>query len=242
MLNGKKLAAIVTAAGYGQRMGKEINKPFIEIGDKTILEICLEKLANLEEIDQIMLVIREHDEGQVKSIIKRFDKNISYVYGKETREKSTLAGLKALNKEYELVLTHDGVRPFASRDLFKRVLNELKYYKAVVTAVKSKDTLKIVDRDLIVEKTLERKYVYNIQTPQAFDKEILINLYEKYENSELTITDDSELFEIFTDYKVKIVEGDYSNIKITTPDDLIFAKIFMGVLWELGLDMTFTSL
>lgn len=104
---------------------------------------------------------------------------------------------------------------------------ELREYKAVISAVKSKDTVKIVGDDLLVKNTPLRKEVYNVQTPQAFDKDKILSYYEKYTKSDLTITDDSQLFEIFSKEKIKVVEGEYSNIKITTPEDLIFARGFL---------------
>ena len=116
-----------------------------------------------------------------------------------------------------MVLTHDGVRPFASKELFEKVIENLKEYKAVISAVKSKDTVKIVDENLLVKNTPLRKEVYNVQTPQAFDKELILDYYKKYIQSDFTITDDSQLFEIFSEEKIKVVEGEYSNIKMTTP-------------------------
>ena len=107
------------------------------------------------------------------------------------------------------------------------MLENLKEYKAVISAVKSKDTVKIVDENSLVKTTPLRKEVYNVQTPQAFDKEMILDFYEKYTQSNFTITDDSQLFEIYSDEKIKVVEGEYSNIKMTTPEDLIFAKAFL---------------
>lgn len=224
MIGNKKISAIVTAAGNGLRMKADMSKPYIELGGRKILEITLDTITSLKEIDKIVVVIRKNDEKYLRDIIKKYDRNISYVFGKETRQLSTYEGLKAIDDDVELVLTHDGVRPFASKDLFYKIISELKDYKAVISAVKSKDTVKIVGEDGFVKKTPLRKEVYNVQTPQAFDKKMLMELYEKYIKSKFTITDDSQLFEIYTDELIKVVEGEYSNIKITTPEDLIFAK------------------
>lgn len=227
MIDGKKISAVITAAGNGLRMKSDRAKPYIELKGKKILEICLDTIVSLEEIDQIIVVIRKDDEDYLKDIIKKYDKKISYVFGKQTRELSTYEGLKAVDKDSKLVLTHDGVRPFASKELFKKVIENLKEYKAVISAVKSKDTVKIVDKDLLVKNTPLRKEVYNVQTPQAFDKEMILSYYNKYIQSDFTITDDSQLFEIFSKEKIKVVEGEYSNIKMTTPEDLIFARGFL---------------
>lgn len=227
MIDGKKISAVITAAGNGLRMKSDRAKPYIELKGKKILEICLDTIVSLEEIDQIIVVIRKDDENYLKDIIKKYDKKISYVFGKQTRELSTYEGLKAVDKNSKLVLTHDGVRPFASKELFEKVIENSEEYKAVISAVKSKDTVKIVDKDLLVKNTPLRKEVYNVQTPQAFDKELILAYYKKYIQSDFTITDDSQLFEIFSEEKIKVVEGEYSNIKMTTPEDLIFARGFL---------------
>lgn len=227
MIDEKKISAVITAAGNGLRMKSDRAKPYIELKGKKILEICLDTIVSLEEIDQIIVVIRKDDEDYLKDIIKKYDKKISYVFGKQTRELSTYEGLKAVDKNSKLVLTHDGVRPFASKELFEKVIKNSKEYKAVISAVKSKDTVKIVDENLLVKNTPLRKEVYNVQTPQAFDKELILAYYKKYIQSDFTITDDSQLFEIFSKEKIKVVEGEYSNIKMTTPEDLIFARGFL---------------
>lgn len=238
MLDNKFLSAIITSAGSGRRMNSNINKPFLEIYGKKIIERTLDTIVAIEEFDEIILVIRREDEDIIKDILKNYEKEIKYVYGSDTREKSTFEGLKALNKNTQLVLTHDGVRPFASRELFYKTLDELRKYKAVVSATKTKDTVKIVDENMLVDFTPHRDFVYNIQTPQAFDKDILFSMYEKYVNSEFMITDDSQLFEFFNRQEaVKVVEGEYSNIKITTNEDILFANAYIqtqnrGWKWE----------
>lgn len=228
MFDGKFISAIITAAGSGTRMNSTTNKPYLTIGDKKIIEITLDTITKISVFDEIILVIRKGDEEIIKEILENYDRNIRYVFGKSTRELSTFEGLKALNKDSKLVLTHDGVRPFASEKLFYDVIDKLKTYKAVISATKSKDTVKIVDEDMVVDFTPNRDFVYNIQTPQAFDKEILCAMYEDYVASEFKITDDSQLFEFFDrNIPVKVVEGEYSNIKITTKEDILFAKAFM---------------
>lgn len=228
MIDGKKISAVITAAGNGLRMKSDKAKPYIEIMGRKILEISLDTIVKLEEIDQIIVVIRKEDENYLKEILKKYDKKISYVFGRETRELSTYEGLKAVDKNSKLVLTHDGVRPFASKELFEEVIENLKDYKAVISAVKSKDTVKIVGENSLVKTTPLRKEVYNVQTPQAFDKDMILDFYQKYTQSDFTITDDSQLFEIYSKEKIKVVEGEYSNIKMTTPEDLIFARGFLG--------------
>ena len=227
MIANKKLGAVIVAAGSGLRMNMGINKPYIEIKGKKIIEQTLDTITSVEEIDKIILVIRKDDQEVIEEIIKKYNKKIDFVYGKQTREESTLEGLLALSDTYDLVLTHDGVRPFASRDLFKKVIKEGLNYKAVISATKAKDTIKVVNLDMTVRKTPRRDFLYNVQTPQVYDRKILIDLYKSYLESDYKITDDSQLFEIFTKEKVKVIEGEYTNIKITTPEDLVFARAIM---------------
>lgn len=228
MIDGKYLTAIVTAAGSGRRMNNNINKPYLSIGDEQIIELTLDTITSIDEFDEIIIVIRPEDEDLIKEIISKYDREITCVYGSDTREKSTFEGLKAVNKDTQLVLTHDGVRPFASKELFYKTLDELENYRAVITATKSKDTVKILNEEMLVDFTPNRDYVYNIQTPQAFDFDTIFPMYEKYIQSEFKITDDSQLFEFFDrDISVKVVEGEYSNIKITTSEDILFAKAYM---------------
>ncbi|MDD7304988.1 MAG: 2-C-methyl-D-erythritol 4-phosphate cytidylyltransferase [Peptoniphilaceae bacterium] len=227
MIANKKLGAVIVAAGSGQRMNMGVNKPYIEIKGKKILEITLDTITSIEEIDKIILVIRKEDQKEIEEIIKKYKADIKFVYGRQTREESTLQGLLALSDSCDLVLTHDGVRPFASRKLFKKIIEEGLKYKAVISATKAKDTIKVLNSDMTVSKTPNRDFLYQVQTPQVYDRKVLIDLYKKYQNTAYKITDDSQLFELFSDIKVKVVEGEYTNIKITTAEDLIFAKAIM---------------
>ncbi|WP_299035604.1 2-C-methyl-D-erythritol 4-phosphate cytidylyltransferase [uncultured Anaerococcus sp.] len=229
MYKEKFLSAVITAAGSGTRMGMEINKPYLEVGTKKVLELSLTTVTSIKEFDEIILVVREIDFPLATEILSLFrDPRIKMVAGGKSREESTYKGLLALNPKSDLVLSHDGVRPFATRGLFLRVLKELETYKAAITATKSKDTIKVVNERGEVDFTPNRDYVYNIQTPQAFDTKLIKDLYEKYFESEAKITDDSQLFEFFDRHEpVKVVEGEYSNIKITTAEDIIFARAYI---------------
>lgn len=229
MYKGKFLSAVITAAGSGTRMGSQVNKPYLEVGAKKVLELSLETVTSIEEFDEIILVAREEDFPLATEILSLFrDPRIKMVQGGASREESTYKGLAALNPDSDLVLNHDGVRPFASRGLFLRVLDEMETYKAAIVATKSKDTIKVVNENGEVDFTSNREFVYNIQTPQAFDTRLIKKLYQKYFESEAKITDDSQLFEFFDrNEPVKVVEGEYSNIKITTAEDIIFAKAFI---------------
>lgn len=229
MYKNKFLSAVIIAAGSGTRMGLSINKPYLEVGNKKILELSLTTVTSIKEFDEIILVARKEDFSLASEILSLFrDPRIKMVAGGDSREESTYRGLLALNPDSDLVLSHDGVRPFASRGLFLRVLAQMEIYKAVISATKSKDTIKVINENGEVDFTPNRDFVYNIQTPQAFDTRLIKALYKKYFKSEAKITDDSQLFEFFDRKEpVKVVEGEYSNIKITTAEDIIFAKAYI---------------
>lgn len=229
MYKGKFLSAVITAAGSGTRMGSSTNKPYLEVGGKKILELSLTTVTSIKEFDEIILVVRDEDFTLASEILSLFrDPRIKMVGGGASREESTYKGLCALNPDSDLVLSHDGVRPFASRGLFLRVLEELNTYKAAIAATKTKDTIKVVNEAGEVDFTPNRDFVYNIQTPQAFDTRLIKKLYQDYFKSEAKITDDSQLFEFFDrNEPVKVVEGEYSNIKITTAEDIIFARAYI---------------
>lgn len=229
MYKGSYLSAIVTAAGSGTRMNLRKNKPYISLNGKEVLKITLETIVSIKEIDEILLVIRSEDKIFAEKILKELDDmRIRIIPGGNSREDSTYRALMSLNKKSKLVLTHDGVRPFASKKLFLETLKEMDSYKAAITATRSKDTVKVSNDRGEVDFTPNRDYVYNVQTPQAFETGLIRKLYKAYIKSEAKITDDSQLFEFFDrDEPVKIVEGEYSNIKITTREDIIFAKAYL---------------
>lgn len=229
MNNKKNISLVIASAGSGTRMNSTVNKPYIHLFDKMILEMTLDTMVKIDEISEIILVIRKYDESNVKNLINKYHKPIKIVYGKETRQLSVFEGIKMVSKNSTHIMTHDAVRPFIKIKYIKKLIEESNKYKAVILGVNAKDTVKIIKDDFTVQSTPDRKYVYNIQTPQIFDKETLIRLYEKSLKENICVTDDSQLFEMFQifDIPVKLIISDYSNIKITTREDLIFGKYLM---------------
>ncbi len=217
------LTAVVTAAGSGSRMGGKTNKLFLELAGKTILERTLDVILSVEQIDHVVVVVREKDEGRVLSLLEGCNKPYTIAYGGETREQSTFNGLKAMPKQTEVVLTHDGARPFILKSTIEKALEATYSYKAVVVGVPAKDTMKQVRSDMTVEATPNRAYLYHVQTPQIFDVDVLLKAYHMAEEEEITVTDDSQLVEVLG-YSVKLVIGEYDNFKITTREDLYVAE------------------
>lgn len=233
----KKTTAIVLAAGSGKRMKSSIRKQYLMIEDKPLLYYSLKAFDN-SFIDNIVLVTGKGEEQFCREeIIKKYDirKVSAIVEGGKERYHSVAYGLRAVNWECDYVFIHDGARPFIDNEILKRALDDVVRTRACVVGMPVKDTVKISDRSGYVADTPARSLVWQIQTPQVFEKELISDAYEKllFREEELlkdgvNITDDAMVVEFFTDVKVKLTEGSYRNIKITTPEDLDIAKIFIN--------------
>ncbi len=217
------LTALITAAGSGSRMGHEKGKLFLKIGSKTVIERTLEVFDSIEKIKSIVLVIRERDEEMMKKIAQKLKKPVRLVFGGASREESTYNGLKALEEDCDVVICHDGARPFIRKNIIEQCLEEIKNQDGVIVAVPVKDTIKCVDQNAMVDYTPNRELLYQVQTPQVFRKEIIMEAYEINKEEKIKVTDDSSLVEKLGK-KVKIVVGDYTNIKITTKEDLFVGE------------------
>lgn len=219
--NKKRVAVIIVAAGVGKRMGRGIAKQYLELKEEPILLHTLRKF-DLPEIDEIIVVIKKEDKDLFESrILNKIDFKIKTVYGGKERIDSVRNGMESLSNNIDIVLIHDGVRPFVSKDIIRENIIVAREKGAALTAVKSKDTVKIVEKDLVAN-TPNREKIYLAQTPQSFKKDILIRAYDELESSE-GITDDSMVVERLGE-KIYIVQGNYDNIKITTEEDLFIGE------------------
>lgn len=225
-----KTTAIILAAGKGKRMNSNINKQYIEINNKPILAYTLEKFQESECIDEIVLVVGKEDIEYVEKEIKNkycFKKINSVVEGGVERQDSVYEGIKKVSNDTDIILIHDGARPFVNITDIRKLVNEIATHKACILGVKVKDTIKIVDNHGYIVNTPDRKNLYAAQTPQGFLKNIIVKAYEKGINENKFFTDDSMLVEEYLNTKVKIVEGSYENIKITTKEDIDIAKRYI---------------
>ena len=221
-----RFCAVVLSAGVGRRMNSDIPKQYLMLKDKPVLAHSLLSFEE-SEVDDIVIVCGAGDEDFIKKeFVEKYSLNKvrAIVEGGAERFNSVYNGLLAC-KDADYVLIHDGARPYVSLDIIRRNMEEVVKYKAVVTAVKSTDTVKISDENGFVETTPDRNRVFAMQTPQTFDYKIALEAYTALIKSieagnKINITDDAQVVELFSDRKVKLVEGDYSNIKITTPRDL----------------------
>lgn len=212
---------VIVAAGTGSRMNMGINKQFIKLEGKEIIAYTIEKFYNNLNIEDIVVVVKE-DESEFfkKEILDKYNfKNIKIAYGGKERQDSVYNGLKSLDKKCDVVLIHDGARPFVSDKIIDNCIEEVKEHKAIVVGVPVKDTIKIIDNDKNIVDTPNRSVLWAVQTPQTFDYNILIDAYKDAFKSGFYGTDDAMLVERIG-YKVKMVEGSYNNIKITTQEDL----------------------
>lgn len=228
--------AIVLAAGQGKRMNSKVRKQYLEIDQKPILYYTLSAFEN-SFIDHIVLVVGEGEEEYCKkNIVEKynFKKVAKIVVGGKERYHSVYEGLKAITWKNEFSFIHDGARPFVTNDILERALETVQDTKACVVGMPVKDTVKIADEELNVKETPERSKVWQVQTPQVFEHSFIFDCYSKLIKEEknilakgITITDDAMVAEYFSDIKIKLVEGSYMNIKITTPEDMGIAKLFL---------------
>ncbi len=217
-----KTVAIITAAGYGKRMGQP--KQFIELAGKSILERTLLAFDNCKLIDSIILVVNQEDVERATELTVKKLKQV--VAGGKERQDSVNNGLKVLPEEAEIIVIHDGVRPFVTTEIIENSIKEAEKEGAVVVGVPVKDTVKQMSNDgAIIERTLNRKRLWAAQTPQVFKKELILKAYAEG-NKNYQVTDDAMLVEKLGS-PVKMVMGSYRNIKITTPEDLVIARAFL---------------
>lgn len=208
-------SAIVLCAGKGSRSGLTYNKMLYRFKNKTVYEMSMEIFLNDERCKQIVVVTKEEELDDLKKLIS--SKKIDYVFGGKERQDSVYNGLQVVKEDY--VLIHDGARPYLKKENIDDILECLNKNDACLLVVPVKDTIKVcIDGNIV--KTLPREQLVQAQTPQAFKTELIKRCYQKGKDKNYIATDDASLVEYFENTEVKAVLGSYSNIKITTPDDL----------------------
>lgn len=223
-------SAVIVAAGMGKRMGADRPKQFLELCGKTIIERTAAVFGGCSAVDEIIIVSSKTGLEECRRILSgcNWDKPVKYVLGGAERYDSVYNGIRAVDERCGIVIIHDGVRPFVKEKLIIDSVEAAVSFGACAAGVKSKDTVKICDDSGFVRSTPDRSFVYAIQTPQTFRKEIITNAYKKAYEKGIFGTDDAAVTEN-AGYPVKIIEGSYDNIKITTPDDLLVGeKILTG--------------
>jgi 2-C-methyl-D-erythritol 4-phosphate cytidylyltransferase len=222
------IAAIVPAAGAGIRMEAALPKQFLALGDRPLLVHTLQGLSQSPLIDTVVLVVPADWVSKAKAELvepHRLTKVGAVVAGGARRQDSVAAGLEALPPEVNLVVVHDGVRPFVTAEMVAAVVEAAKDVGAAVTAVPVTDTVKKVDGGVVVE-TLRRERLVSVQTPQAFSRSLLAEALGRAETDGVAGTDEAALVERLG-HPVRVVSGSPYNLKITTPEDWALAEALL---------------
>lgn len=220
-----KNCVVIVAGGKGKRMGEPISKQFLLLDDKPILYYTLKVFDNCNSIDDIILVISKEDIDYFNNNIKdtfTFKKLKAVVEGGKERQDSVYNGLKSC-KECDIVLIHDGARPFVEEDMIIKGIETSKRYGASACGVIPKDTIKVREVNGFSESTLDRNTLIAVQTPQCFKYDLILKAHEYINKNNISVTDDTMALELMGN-KVYLYEGKYTNIKVTTPEDLILAR------------------
>lgn len=225
----QKYAAIVLAAGSGKRMNSKVHKQYLIIQDRPVLYYSLKAFED-SAVDEIVLVVGKGEEEFCrKEIVDKYgiSKVKAIVEGGKERYHSVFEGLKQTS-DADYVLIHDGARPFVNQDIIRRCMQEVQKYQACVVGMPVKDTIKIADEEGYAKQTPDRKNVWMIQTPQTFSYALIYEAYgEMLKTEDTAITDDAMVLERTKGKKSKLIEGSYRNIKITTPEDLLIANVYL---------------
>jgi len=219
-----KAGAIIAAAGSSERMG-EVDKLFAPLAGKPVLARVIDAFQQCQSIDQIVLVVNQQNLELCRQLVTEqgWTKVTEVCTGGERRQDSVAAGLKQLD-HCDWVVIHDGARPFVTVELIKQGLAAARKTGAAVAAVPVTDTIKLAMDDMIVQGTPPRQNLWAVQTPQVFRFDIITKAYQQMNEN---VTDSATLVERLG-YKIKLYMGNYDNIKITTPDDLVIAEL----LWQ----------
>lgn len=215
------VSAIIVAAGNSTRMQTKTSKQFIIIDGKPVLIKTLEAFQKCELISEIIVVCRKCDISQIKALAESFNitKVKSIVSGGSTRQESVFNGVKKISDKTAYIAIHDGARPFITSELVESVIKEAIDFRCASLAVPVKDTIKYADENHIIEKTPDRNKLWAVQTPQVFERNIYLEAMTEAQNQNMDFTDDCQLIENIGS-KVKLSIGNYSNIKITTIEDI----------------------
>lgn len=220
--------AVIVAAGKGKRMGTEISKQFLPLGGKEILAHTVQKFEKATNIRDIVLVTGVDSLQDVQEMAQEYgwEKIVSIVAGGKERQDSVWNGLQQVAVDTEIILIHDGVRPFVTEDILNGSIETALEMGGCVAGVPAKDTIKVCDGENIAIATPDRSALWQIQTPQTFRKERIVKAYEQAKEDGFVGTDDASFAE-HCGYPVKVIMGSYRNIKITTKEDLIIGEAFL---------------
>jgi 2-C-methyl-D-erythritol 4-phosphate cytidylyltransferase len=219
---------LIPAAGTGRRMGSSRNKLLLVLGSRPIIAWTLLAAEASKYIKWIGIVSQPHDWDDFKEILQELNltKPVEFIAGGDTRQESVYNGLQGLPQDAQQVLIHDGARCLATPNLLDRCAVAIQKFPGLIAAVPVKDTIKVVDENGIIQSTPNRSQLWAAQTPQGFDVKLLKQCHEQGVKQGWEVTDDAALFEK-CGYQVHIVEGEETNLKVTTPQDLAIAQFIL---------------
>lgn len=220
--------AVILAAGSGTRMKSDKSKLLLEINGKTVIERTIETFSKISAIDEIIVVIRESDLDEFEKHLSKYD--LSYCFGGATRQESVMNAVETID-ECDLIIIHDGARPLVTEKEITDTINKAKETGAAAVGVTPKDTIKIVDENLQIVGTPDRSNLISIRTPQVFDFSQYLKAVDLAKKQGKDFTDDCRLVENLG-RKVNVVIGEYTNIKITTPEDIPMAESILKMRGE----------
>ncbi len=222
-----KVGVIIAAAGQGSRMGESENKIFLPLEG---IPVLVRSIKNFKQpwIDEIVVVGRSDEQDKIRTLLDRWKVSVDkVVVGGARRQDSVEFGLKALSEKVEWVFIHDGARPLVTEATILESFKQVQRHQAVGVGVPVKDTIKVIDSNNYIINTPKREQLWAIQTPQAFSYELIKNAYAEANLHGWEVTDDCSLVEKIG-AKVKMIQGENTNIKITTPEDLEIATMFLN--------------
>jgi 2-C-methyl-D-erythritol 4-phosphate cytidylyltransferase len=231
-MDKNRITAIVLAAGKGKRMNMPVAKQFLKLRDKPVLYYSLRAFED-SSVDEIILVTgsdqMEYCREHIVSLYN-INKAVQIIEGGNERYSSVYQALKNV-KNADYVLIHDGARPFITVEMIEYIIQQVKKYKACIIGTPVKETIKVVNQEGYIMSTPDRSNLWSAQTPQAFSYAALRRaydlFYEKIDKSRLLVTDDAMVYETYMKKQVKMLKGDYRNLKITTEEDMIWAKVIV---------------
>ena len=218
------VSVIFPAAGQGKRMQAGMNKVFMSLGDVPILVRTLIKFSQCEAVDQLVIVVAPYETELVRNFLGKIPnlKPWQVVAGGTERQYSVMNGIMATPADSQIILVHDAARPLVSNDTILEVINKAQTQGAAIAAVPAKNTIKVCEYGKVTD-TPDRNLLWEVQTPQGFQRELLLKAYRQAVNTNFLGTDDASLVEK-AGYPVYLVKSDYANIKITTPEDIVIAE------------------
>lgn len=221
---------IIVAAGKSERMGADVDKAFLSLGTRPALAYSLMAFEQCPMIDGVILVVRKDRLDSARGLVQVFGcaKVRKIVAGGSTRQMSVRNGLAELGDDVDIVAIHDGARPCVTARIIEETIRSAKRHGSGVAAVKVADTIKEAERNMVVTRTVDRTKLWAVQTPQTFNLELLNKAYDFIEKKKLAVTDEASAVEVLGE-KVYLVPSSWSNIKLTTPEDLSLAAMILKV-------------